>query len=163
MNRKNIQRTLEAALAHHKAGELDQAERLYAEVCKAAPKLYDAWYLAGALAVHRDKPDAAVPLLTRALRISPGATQCKLFLGMALADLGRFQEAEKPLRSALEKHPGYPEAWENLANVMCALDRPSEAADCLLRLLELQPDRIEIRERLAAMTTDVPVQAPLFT
>lgn len=152
MNRKTLERTLDTALALHREGQLDEAGRLYAQVCHSFPKLYDGWYLAGALALHSGRLEDAVNFLTRALRLSPGSSQCKLFLGMALADLGRFAEAEKPLRSALEKHPNYPEAWENLANTLCALDRPTEAVDCLRRVLELQPGRTEISERLFALS-----------
>lgn len=151
MNRKTLTRMLDAALTHHKAGEHDQAARLYAQVCAELPKLYDGWYLAGALAFQTGRLEDAVTMLARALRLSPGASQCQLFLGMALADLGRFAEAEKPLRAGLAKHPAYPEAWENLADTLCALDRPAESAGCLRRVLALQPDRTEIRERLEAL------------
>jgi predicted Zn-dependent protease len=159
MNRKTLERTLQAAVDHHRAGRHAEAEALYAQCRASFPKVFDVWYLSGTLAVHRDQPDAAIPLLQRALRLSPASSQCKLFLGMALADTGRFAEAEKPLRAGLEKHPAYPEAWENLANSLCALDRVPEAVECLRRVLALQPDRAEIRERIDAMSLPVPVLA----
>jgi tetratricopeptide (TPR) repeat protein len=151
MNKKTLGRLLDTALAHHKSGRHAEAESLYAQIHTAAPRLFDGWYLAGTLEVNRDRPEAAIPLLQRALRLSPGSTQCKLFLGMALADTGRFAEAEKPLRAGLGAHPGYSEAWENLAAVLCALERSTEATECLRRVLALQPDRTDIQERLATL------------
>jgi tetratricopeptide (TPR) repeat protein len=152
MNRKHLERNLQAAVDHQRAGRHDEAEALYAQCREAFPKVFDVWYLSGTLAVHRDQPEAAIPLLQRALRLSPSSSQCKLFLGMALADTGRFAEAEKPLRAALEKHPNYPEAWENLADCLCALDRVPEAVECLRRVLAQRPDRSDLRERIDAMS-----------
>jgi Tfp pilus assembly protein PilF len=57
-------------------------------------------------------------------------------------------EAEKPLTAALQKLAGYPEAWENLANVHEALGRPAEAVECLRRVLALQPQRADVQRRL---------------
>lgn len=149
MNRKKILKTLDDALVHHRAGRIDEAAVLYAQVCRAAPRLFDGWYLAGALAFHRGGhlPEA-IDHLTRAQRLDPRSSQCKLFLGMALADAGRLAEAEKPLMAAVQKLDGYPEAWENLANVHEALGRPAEAVDCLRRALALKPQRTELQQRL---------------
>jgi|GEM_PF-3162792 Putative Zn-dependent protease, contains TPR repeats len=150
MNRRKLQNTLDAALASHRAGQIEEAARLYAQVCHAAPRLFDGWYLAGALAFQRGGHlEEAIDYLTRALRLQPASVDCKLFLGMALADAGRYEEAEKPLRAALAKHKGFPEAWENLANVLCALGRPAaEAIECLRRSLALEPGRIELQQRI---------------
>jgi protein O-GlcNAc transferase len=151
MNFKKLQRSLEEAIVLQNAGQFDEAERHYAQVRRSAPKLFDGWYLSGTLAFQRGGHlEKAVDYLTRALRLSAGSSKCKLFLGMALADLGRYAEAEKPLRSALEKHPDHPEAWENLADTLYALGHPTEAADCLRRVLVAQPDRTDIRDRLIA-------------
>jgi superkiller protein 3 len=144
MNRKTLHRTLDTALEYHHSGRLEEAARLYAQVCRSAPQLFDAWYLAGTLAVHRDRPEEAVPLLTRAIRLSPGSTKCKLFLGMALADLGRFAEAERPLRDALAKHPDYPDAWDNLNKTMQALAESDETASLRKLLSEFMTTQSEV-------------------
>lgn len=149
MNQKKILNSIELALEHHRAGQIEEAARIYADVCRAAPRFFDAWYLAGALAFQRGGhlPEA-VELLSRALRLKPNSAEAKLFLGMALADAGRFVEAEKWLKSATQKLPGFPEAWENLANAVCALGRPVEAIECLRRVLVLQPNRDDVRRRI---------------
>lgn len=151
MNKKTLQRTLDAAVTAHKSGQHAEAERLYAQVRQGAPRLFDGWYLSGVLAVHEDRPADAVPFLTQALQLDKSSAETRLFLGMALADLGRFAEAVKPLRAALEKLPDHPEAWENLANSLAATGRPSEANECLRRVLAMQPHRVDVREKLAAV------------
>ena len=141
MNKKTLERTLDAALAHHKAGQHADADRLYAQIRRTAPRLFDGWFLAGALAVQSDRPAEAVPLLLRALQIEPASSRTRLFLGMALADTGRFAEAEKPLRAGLQKHPDYPDAWENLAKTLAELGRPAEAEECQKRANSFRPNR----------------------
>lgn len=149
MNKKTLQRTLETALEFHRSGQHDEAEKLYAQVRHGAPKLYDGWYLSGTLAFQRGGHlEEAVTYLTRAQRLDPQAAQCKLFLGMALADLGRHGEAEKSLRAAVQKLPNYPDAWQNLARCESALGRRSEAVESVQRALALAPDRADLREQL---------------
>lgn len=150
MNKKTLQRTLDAAVTAHKSGQHQEAERLYALVREGAPRLFDGWYLSGVLAVHADRPADAVPFLTHALQIDKSSAETRLFLGMALADLQRYAEAVKPLRSALEKLPDHPAAWENLAKSLAATGRSAEADECLRRVLAMQPDRADVREKLAA-------------
>ena len=151
VNAKALQRTLDTAIALQRAGDFDPAERLYAQVRSSNPKLFDGWYLSGTAAFHRGGHlEQAIDFLTRALRLDPRSTQCKLFLGMALADAGRWAEAEKPLRAGIQKHPDYPEAWENLAEVLTQLGKVAEAEDCLREVLKRQPNRDDIRDRLSA-------------
>lgn len=152
MNRKNLEATLNRALQLHHSGQHDEAERLYAQVRRSAPRLFDGWFLSGALAFQRGGHlEQSVQLLTKALQLQPSASQCRLFLGMALADSGRHSEAVNYLRSGLAKHPEYPEAWENLAVCLLALDRQSEASDCIRRGLELHPDHAGLLARREAM------------
>ncbi|HEY4300937.1 MAG TPA: tetratricopeptide repeat protein [Candidatus Didemnitutus sp.] len=149
MNQRKIQQAIESALALHQRGELDEAARLYAEVRHNAPNRFDAWHLAGALEFQRGRLPEAVELLNRARRLDSQSVPCKLFLGMALADLGRFAEAEKPLQSALEKMPGHAEAWLNLARAHRALGRPAaDIVAALRRAAALEPDRAGTQEQL---------------
>lgn len=139
MQHKQFARTLETALALQQSGDVEQARKLYTQIRRAAPRVFDCWYLSGALAFQTGRLDEAIEFLTRARQIDPQHAGCKLFLGMALADAGRFVEAEKPLRAAVEKFPHKAEAWFNLARTLRALPRPeSEAAECERRAEALQ-------------------------
>lgn len=141
MNARQINTRLEEALALHKSLQHDEAERIYAEVRKKAPKNFDAWFLSGAMAFQRgDHLDDAIKLLTRARKLQPLSTECRLFLGMALADANHHAEAEPHLAWVLKRLPGQPEAWENLAKCQRALGKPRDAADSLRAMLAARPD-----------------------
>lgn len=160
MNRNKVLNSIGLALEHHKAGRIEEAARTYAQVCRAAPHFFDAWYLAGALAFQRGGHlPQAIEFLSRALRLNPQSAECKLFLGMALVDAGRHAEAEKPLKAALQKLPAYAEAWESMANVACALGHPVEAVDCLRQVIALLPDRADVRQRLDILLSEIEAPA----
>ena len=56
---------LQQALAHHQAGRLDEAERLYAEVLAAHPDNTDALFYMGAAAYQTGRAERAVEFMER--------------------------------------------------------------------------------------------------
>jgi predicted O-linked N-acetylglucosamine transferase (SPINDLY family) len=166
MNHKQIIKTLEDALALHKSFQHDEAERLYARVRAAAPKNFDAWFLSGAMAFQRGGHlEQAVDLLQRARKIQPISVECRLFLGMALADSSRFAEAEPHLVWVLKKLPAQPEAWENLAHCQRALGHPLEAIESLKKMIAHQPANPAAHEllgELVAASIGFPEAGPHF-
>jgi Flp pilus assembly protein TadD len=61
-------RPLAKAKAHHKAGRLPEAERLYRAAIRIAPRHGDALRLLGVLYLERGKPEQAFPLLLDGVR-----------------------------------------------------------------------------------------------
>ncbi|MFM8363629.1 MAG: tetratricopeptide repeat protein [Verrucomicrobiota bacterium] len=166
MNQKQITRTLEEALALHKSFQHDEAERLYARVRAASPKTFDAWFLSGAMAFQRGSHlDQAIDLLQRARKLQPLSVECRLFLGMALADANRFAEAEPHLSWVLKKIPAQPEAWENLARSQQGLGKPLEAIESLKNMIAHQPTNPAAHEflgELVAASIGFPEAEPHF-
>ncbi|MCS6242522.1 MAG: tetratricopeptide repeat protein [Opitutus sp.] len=149
MKPKEIEQALAKALGHHQTGAHDEAAKGYAQVRAADPKNYSAWYLAGALAFQRgDHLAEAVTLLGRARQLQPGSLECRLFLGMALADIGRHADSLPHLEAALTRFTEKPEAWDNLAKVQQALGRPDKAAAALQKLSVLCPNDAVVFHRL---------------
>ena len=61
-------------------------------------------------------------------------------LGVAEQKQGRYAEAERAYRKALEINPAMPEAWYNLAGLMLQTSRTKEAEDALHLALKYKPD-----------------------
>lgn len=140
MNPKQRNNLLEEALALHKSHQHDEAERLYAKVRRECPRDFDAWFLSGAMAFQRGGHlEKAAELLEKARRLKPDSIECRMFLGMALADLGRLGEAEPHLTRALKKAPHQAEAWENLARCQQAMGHLADALVSMERFVSLQP------------------------
>ena len=156
MNHKQRTHLLEEALSLHQSHQHDEAERLYAKVRRECPKDFDAWYLSGAMAFQRgDHLEEAVGLLQKARKLNSESVECRMFLGMALADLGRHMEAEPHLIRALKKSPHMAEVWENLARCQRAMGLPHEALESLGNFVKNQPSNANAHELLGELAAVV--------
>ena len=84
---------LAAAMAHHRAGRLTEAERLYRLVCDSDPKNARAFHLLGVVAHQLKRPDAA-SLVGRAVTIDPDFGEAHNDRGVILAAGGLFADAK---------------------------------------------------------------------
>jgi protein O-GlcNAc transferase len=154
MNPAQLTRTLQTALAHHQAGRLEDAGKLYRQVRTAAPKLFDGLHLSGVLAYQQNRYAEAVDLLTRAHHADRKHAMCQMRLGLALAALGRHIEAETHYRGSLTRDARIPETWNNLAISLKFLGRAAEAGDAYRQAITLKPDYYDAHDRLGALLSD---------
>lgn len=130
---------LTAAIAHHRAGRLPEAERLYRQACEAAPHDARAFHLAGVVAHQLRRPDAGA-LIGRALALRPDFAEAHNDWGVMLASTGRLAEALPCFARAVEINPDYAEARHNLARALRSLGRADEAALQFTQLLKADPN-----------------------
>ena len=95
-----IDQALQKAIEAHRAGQVQEADRLYTAILKAQPKHPDANHNLGILAVGLGKVQEALPFLKTALEASPGIAQFWLSYVDALIELGRFTDAQAVLDQA---------------------------------------------------------------
>ena len=89
----SIRAALQAGMAHHDAGRLDEAAKIYSEVLAGSPGRPEPMVLLAAIAHAAGRPAEAVGLLTRAIAIFPQNGAYHHRLGLALEELGRVDEA----------------------------------------------------------------------
>ena len=70
-----IDQALQKGVEAHKAGQVQEAERLYTTILKAQPKHPDANHNMGILAVGVGKIQEALPFFKTALEANPNTTQ----------------------------------------------------------------------------------------
>jgi tetratricopeptide (TPR) repeat protein len=133
-------RPLAKAMAHHRAGRLAEAERLYRVAIKLAPRHGDASRLLGSIYLQAGKPDQALPLLQDALEAQPKNSEIFNFLGIALGSTGRGEEAVTRFRQALTINPAYAEALNNLGKALCEQGNAEAALDCCVKALQVRPN-----------------------
>ena len=137
MNPKDL---FQQALAAHQAGNLAQAEDLYARLLAGKPGHAQLTYLMGALRTQQGRSAEAVTLLEAALAAQPGNPAILLHLGNALQDQKRFEDALARYDQALARKPEYADALNNRGNALAALNRFDEAVASFDAALALQPD-----------------------
>src|SRR5260221_7151819 len=120
------EQTLAAAIAHHRAGRLVDAERLYRLVCDIDPKNPSAFHLFGVVAHQLGRPDAA-SLVGRAVMVDPDFAEAHNARGVILAANGLFSDAISCFQRAVTLNPGYLEARNNLGRGLRSLGRFDEA------------------------------------
>src|SRR5947209_17458194 len=98
------------ALAHHKAGRLDQAADLYSRILAANPNHVDSLNLLGVIAHQRGNDRQAVELGARAVQLDATRPAYLVNLANAYRGLGRHDDACACCRKALAMEPDLPEA-----------------------------------------------------
>src|ERR1700733_10240707 len=88
-----IQEVFTAALGHHQAGRLNEAERLYQQILQADPHHADALHFLGVLPHQIGRQDMAVDLIGRAIAQNGRIPAFHNNLGNALKAQGKLQEA----------------------------------------------------------------------
>ncbi len=143
----------EEAILHHQAGHLDQAVSHYRRILEIDPEHADALHFLGIIALQREGPEAALPLITRAIERNPGAALYHTNLALAHRAAGNLEEAAASLRKSLELNPLGVEALSIMAAVLALQGNLEEAADMFRKLLSVRPDSAEVHNNLAQILT----------
>ncbi len=152
---------LPAAVAHHQAGRLAEAEALYRQVLAVAPDHGDALHLLGVLAHQTGHSEAAVGLIERAVVAGNHAPEVQTNLGLVLQTLGRFEAAAAAFLRVTVARPEQAEAHHTLGGLRHRQGRLEDAAAHYRQALALKPDLAEAHLNLGllAKTEGRPVEA----
>ena len=127
MSAPTTEQLTQQGLAHHRAGDLAHAEKLYRKVLERSPADLNALQLLAALTHATGRTQQAIVLFERAVatldaKAGGEARHAALFnnLGNALRDAGRGGEAVATYRRGIALDPRLPELHANLANELYA-------------------------------------------
>ena len=95
-----VEQALRKALAAHRAGKLDDAERLYRVILKLQPSHADANHNLGLIIASANNFEAALPFLETALKINPRVEQFWLSFIRICLTLKKFERAEVVIEQA---------------------------------------------------------------
>ena len=98
-----VVQALQQAIAHHQAGQAQEAERLYRAILQARPNHTDANHNLGVLAVKMKQPAAGLPHLKAALETSPNQGQYWLSYIDALILAGHIDIARQVLERGRQR------------------------------------------------------------
>jgi tetratricopeptide (TPR) repeat protein len=128
------------ALTLHRAGRLDEADRIYREILAADPRHGDALHLSGVLKNQQGQPAEGLRLVAAALRAKPNAADVLLSHGVILDALKRHEEALANFDRVLAQQAGDAVLHYNRGNALQSLGRIAEALHSFDRAIEFSPD-----------------------
>jgi protein O-GlcNAc transferase len=134
---------LASAARHYQAGQYKQASQACQQILAVDPNNMGALHLAGLLALQAGLNEAAVDILSSAIRLNDRIPDLHSCLAEALQRLGRFDEAITYYRRALALDPDYVEALYNHGNILLRLKRCDEALTSYNRALAIAPEFVE--------------------
>jgi predicted O-linked N-acetylglucosamine transferase (SPINDLY family) len=137
-----------AAMRHHQAGRLNDAEPLYRQILQADARHVDALHLLGVLSHQAGRNEAAVELITKAIAGNGRVPAFHNNLGNALRAQGKLAEAEASYLRALSGKPDYVEAHYNLGVALQDQGKLAEAAASYERALRHRPTHVEAHSNL---------------
>jgi predicted O-linked N-acetylglucosamine transferase (SPINDLY family) len=146
---------LNQAVALHRQGRLDDAERGYRAVLAQRPDEPNALHLLGVLLQQRGRPQEAASLLERVLAAAPGHAAIHNNYGNALKDLGRLDEAAAQYRHALALDPGFVDANWNLGRLLKERGALAEAVQYFEAALAQDPVSVELLNELGLVLQDL--------
>lgn len=145
------------AVAAHKAGRLEPAEKALLEVLARGGKLPFVYNNLGMVYQQRREHERAAAQFREAIRLDPNYAAPRILLGASLLALGRVAEARAELESAVKIAPREPLARLYLARAYERGGEPLAALDQWRSLVELAPAEPEYLYQLGRAYTRLSV------
>lgn len=130
---------IERAIAHHRVGQLPEAEALYREVLRLMPDHPDALHLLGVMATQAGEYDVALKLIDRSIQINPSFADAWNNRGNALYKLHRYELALESYDKGLLLKPDDAASYNNRCNALYALGDYQRALESCNRAIQLNP------------------------
>jgi tetratricopeptide (TPR) repeat protein len=144
-----------AAVQHHRAGRLAEAEACYRRVLTAQPNNADAFTNLGVALKGLGRLEDAITACRQAIGIKPDCAEAHSNLGNALRDRGELDEAVTAYREAIRVKPDYAEAHSNLGNALRDRGELDEAVTAYREAVRVKPDFAEAHSNLGNVLTEL--------
>ncbi len=146
---------LRQALAHHQAGEHEQAEQGYLGVIEEQPDNLDALHLLSVLRLQEGRPEDALIYIERVIHIAPDAAEAFGNKGTALQAMERYGEAAFAFRTAIKHDPQAAHHHYNLGNTLRASEDKPSAVLAYRDALKCAPDLVQAHSNLATTLSEL--------
>lgn len=140
-----VERVYERALAHHRAGRIEDAIADYTRVVRLSPQSADVYNNLGVALRTAGRAHGAVACFRRSLALRPGAAGVYTNLGNALRDLGEVVRAVEAHRRAVKYAPKSPKALLGAGLALRDVGQSKAALEHFSRAIKLEPTYVQCR------------------
>lgn len=135
-----ISTSLQAGLALHREGKLEQAQQTYEQILAVSPSNFDALHFMGVIFYQLGNYPKSVEVIGEALAVDSKQAAAHINLGVALTGLGRIEEALASYDCAIALNDGSAQAHMHRGNTLMKLQRFDEAVTSHTRAIEIKGD-----------------------
>ncbi|MCP4045619.1 MAG: tetratricopeptide repeat protein, partial [Gammaproteobacteria bacterium] len=146
---------LEAGLKCCQLGNLDAAEKHFRQVVSRERSNIHGLNLLGMVCVNTGRPEEAVLLISKALKIKPVDAQAHGNIGLAYQRMGNLALAEHHFRKSVEINSNNPAMWNSLGNVLREQGQASDAVRVYERTLKANGNHPECWTNLSQALVDL--------
>jgi len=146
-----VSQAFAAALQHHHAGRLPEAEALYRQVLAVQPNHAAAVHSLGLVAHQLGRYDLAVEWIRQSLALNPNEAAAHSNLGEAYRFLRRYDEAIASYQRAIQLAAPHPQTYHNLGLALAEKGQFADAATAYRHSLKLRPDAPETLNNLGSI------------
>jgi tetratricopeptide (TPR) repeat protein len=131
------QAEIKNAIRLHESGDLPAAESAYRAVLKTQPDQPTALHYLGMILHQQGRSEEGLHLVRRSIALAQMVPDFHCNLAIILRDMDRLDDAVASLCKAVRMRPRYPEALNNLGDVLRLLKRLAEARTVLKQSIEI--------------------------
>lgn len=128
---------LAAAVAHHQAGELQQAKDLYRAILTQNPRHAEAIFRLGTMALQLEQYEKAADFIGQAIKIGKPTPPMLINQGAALRHLEKYDEAISAYDRAIRMDGSRADAFFNKGRALQALERWEDAKQAYKKAIEV--------------------------
>jgi tetratricopeptide (TPR) repeat protein len=129
-------------------GDLRAAERAFTRVTELEPDYVDGWVNLGRVALAEGDLDRGQEVLSEALRLDPALARGHYFAGLALKELGEYEQALEHLSIAAEQYPLDRVVRNAIGRVRFLSKEFNLAIEELNKVLEIDPEDLSAHYNL---------------
>jgi tetratricopeptide (TPR) repeat protein/SAM-dependent methyltransferase len=150
-----VSQSLQQALKHHEAGELEQAEALYQEIIRVDPGHADALHLLGVAAHQKADHRRGADYIGRAIARESRSALFHSNLGACYRSMNRIPDAIASFREAIRLDSNFVGARYNLAMALEAAGSVEEALREYREVLRTKPDFVAALNNMGSLLSSL--------
>jgi len=154
MSHDEIDRAMQVAMEHHRAGRIPQAAAGYRQVLAMQPDHADALHLLGVIAGQSGRPDDAIKLIRRAIAAAPDNAIYHCDLAGFLHAHGQVDAAVASYQRAIQLKGDFAEVHYNLGVIWKEKLQLDAAIACYERAISLSPNLAKAHDALGTAFKD---------
>jgi predicted O-linked N-acetylglucosamine transferase (SPINDLY family) len=139
----DIPTAMQAAIEHHQAGRLNEAEKVFTAILRHDPNHADASHRLAAIAIQTSRYNLAEQLARRSVGINANISSYHNTLGLSLLAQRRVGEAIRSFQRSLQLDVKNLAAWTNLGNALRSAGNLAEAATAFRSAISINPDHFD--------------------